>query len=160
MPENFQSFGLIAALFPRATLIHCRRDLCDVALSCWTTNFRNLHWTFDRDAITHYFGQYTRLMGHWRNVRPGAWLDVDYEALVADLEGVSRRIVAWCGLDCDPNCLAFHETRRPVRTASAGQVRQPLYAHSVGRWRHYAAELGPWFEQLAAENPLTTPLSL
>jgi tetratricopeptide (TPR) repeat protein len=150
MPENFQSLGLIAALFPKATLIHCRRDLRDVALSCWTTNFRNLPWSFDRDAIAHYFGQYTRLMEHWQRVLPVAWLDVDYEALVADFEGVSRRIVAWCGLQWEPNCLTFHETRRPVRTASAGQVRRPLYAHSVGRWRHYARELGPWFERLSA----------
>jgi tetratricopeptide (TPR) repeat protein len=150
MPENFQSLGLIAALFPNATLIHCRRDLRDVALSCWTTNFRNLGWTFDRDAIAHYFGQYTRLMEHWRRVLPAAWLDVDYEALVADLEGESRRIVAWCGLDWDPNCLAFHETRRPVRTASSGQVRRPLYSHSIGRWRNYAAELGRWFERFSS----------
>ncbi len=95
MPQNFQSLGLIRALLPKAALIHCQRDVRDVALSCWSTNFRNLPWAFNRDSIAHYVGEYRRLLGHWKRVQPGAWLDVEYEALVADPEGVApdRRVV-------------------------------------------------------------------
>ena len=74
--------------------------------------------------------------------------DVSYEETVSDLEGVARRLVAWCGLDWEPACLAFHEGRRPVRTASATQVRQPIYRHSLGRWRRYEHALHPLFSRL------------
>jgi len=75
-------------------------------------------------------------------------LEVDYEETVADLEGVARRLVAWCGLEWEPACLAFHENRRPVRTASVSQVRQPIYQRSVARWKHYENALGSLFAQL------------
>ena len=76
-------------------------------------------------------------------------LEVDYEETVADLEGVARRLVSWCGLDWEPACLAFHEGKRPVRTASVTQVRQPIYSRSVARWKHYEPTLGPLFTKLA-----------
>lgn len=76
-------------------------------------------------------------------------LEVAYEDTVADLEGVARRLVAWCGLEWEPACLEFHQNDRPVRTASVAQVRQPLYTRSVERWRHYEPALGGLFEQLA-----------
>ena len=75
-------------------------------------------------------------------------LEVGYEETVADLEGVARRLVAWCGLEWEPACLAFHATRRPVRTASLRQVRQPIYTRSVARWKHYEKSLGALFAQL------------
>jgi len=77
---------------------------------------------------------------------------VDYEETVADLEGVARRLIAWCGLEWEPACLEFHRTKRPVRTASVVQVRQPLYGTSVGRWRHYEQALGPLFARVAARE--------
>ncbi len=148
MPENYLYLGLIAALFPRAKLIHCRRDLRDVAVSCWMTNFRHLRWAADPEQIVLRFHEYGRLMAHWKNVLPVPVLEVDYEDTVADLEGVARRLVAWVGLEWEPACLAFHETRRPVRTASVMQVRQPLYTRSVARWKHYEEDLGAVFERL------------
>ena len=90
-------------------------------------------------------------MAHWRAVLPaGAMLEVQYEELVADFEPQARRLVAYCGLDWDRRCLDFHETERPVRTASLTQVRQPLYQSAVGRWRPYEKWLGPLLEALAA----------
>jgi hypothetical protein len=80
-------------------------------------------------------------------------LEISYEAVVAGLEGEARGLVAACGLEWEPACLAFHETRRPVRTASILQVRQPIYSRSVGRWRHYADALAPLFAQLEADAP-------
>ena len=148
MPDNYLHLGFIATLFPRAKLIHCRRDLRDVAVSCWITNFRQIRWAFDADAIASRFREYRRLMEHWRRVLPVPLLEVDYEETVADLEGVARRLVAWCGLEWEPVCLAFHETRRPVRTASVTQVRQPIYHRSVGRWKHYEQALDELFAKL------------
>ncbi len=150
MPDNYLYLGLIAVLFPNARIIHCRRDLRDVAVSCWMTNFRHIRWAADPEHIAARFTDYRRLMDHWRQALPLPLLEVDYEETVADLEGVARRLVSWCGLEWDPACLAFHETARPVRTASVTQVRQPIYGRSVARWRHYETELAPLFARLEA----------
>jgi tetratricopeptide (TPR) repeat protein len=149
MPDNYLYLGLLAALFPGAKFIHCRRDLRDNAVSCWMTNFRSIRWANDPDHIAARFAEYRRIMDHWRRVLPVPLLEVDYEETVADLEGVARRLVEWCGLDWEPGCLAFHEGKRPVRTASVSQVRQPIYQRSVARWHHYEKSLGPLFDRLA-----------
>jgi tetratricopeptide (TPR) repeat protein len=148
MPDNYLYVGLLATLFPQAKLIHCRRDLRDVAVSCWMTNFRQIRWAFDPGHIASRFGAYRRVMDHWRRVLPVPLLEVDYEETVADLEGVARRLVAFCGLEWEQACLAFHENRRPVRTASVSQVRQPIYQRSVARWKHYENALASLFAQL------------
>jgi hypothetical protein len=156
MPDNYMYLGLLAALFPKAKFIHCRRDLRDVAVSCWMTNFRQIRWASDPDDIAARFHEYQRLVEHWRAVLPVPLLEVHYEDTVADLEGVARRLVAWCGLEWEPACLAFHETKRPVRTASVTQVRQPVYTRSVARWKHYEPALGDLFARLT--RPASDPL--
>ena len=148
MPENLLHLGLIAAMFPDATLIHCRRDPKDVALSCWMTHFQAIRWTSEPGQIASRINESDRLMAHWRRTLPAPIFEVDYESVVDDLEGTSRRLLAWCGLEWDPACLEFHKTRRPVRTASAAQVRQPIYRSSIGRWKHYEKSLAPLFETL------------
>ena len=148
MPDNYLYLGLLAAMFPEATFIHCRRDLRDVAVSCWVTDFRSIRWANEQGQIAHRIGQYHRLMAHWRATLPVPFLDVDYEDVVADLEPASRRLVAACGLDWDASCLDFHENPRPVRTASVAQVRQPVYRRSVARWKNYERSLGPLFAAL------------
>jgi tetratricopeptide (TPR) repeat protein len=149
MPDNYLFFGLLATLFPRAKFIHCRRDLRDIAVSCWVVHFRQINWASAPDHIASRFGEYLRVMAHWQRVQPAPLLEVAYEEAVTDLEAVARRLVAWCGLDWEPACLAFHETVRPVRTASVTQVRQPVYTRSVGRWKHYTGPLGPLFARLS-----------
>lgn len=144
-PGNYLLLGLLAALFPGATFVHCRRDLRDVAVSCWMTRFRWLEWTHDPGHIAARFREYVRLMDHWRRVLPVTVHEVSYEEMVGDLEGGARKLVAACGLEWHPACLEFHRSRRPVRTASAAQVRTPVYTSSVGRWRHYEPELGELF---------------
>ena len=148
MPDNTVFLGLIATLFPRAKFIHCRRDVRDVALSCWMTNFLEVRWACDPDQIARRIDEHKRLMEHWRRVLPVPMLEVDYEALVADLETNARAIVAWCGLEWDPACLEFHKTSRPVRTSSVEQVRQPVYTSSVGRWKNYERSLADLFAKL------------
>jgi tetratricopeptide (TPR) repeat protein len=148
MPDNYYYLGLLAALFPRAKFIHCRRDARDVAVSCWMTNFRDYHWANDPKHIATRFRDYQRLMEHWRTVLPVAVLNVQYEETVADLAGQARRLVEWCGLDWEPGCLKFNEGFRPVCTASKVQVRKPVYTRSVGRWRNYEQEMRELFAAL------------
>jgi hypothetical protein len=155
MPDNYLHLGLIATMFPRALVIHCRRDLRDIAVSCWMTHFRHIRWACDLGHIAARFAEYRRIIDYWQRVLPTPPLEVEYEQTVADLEGVARRLIAACGLDWEPACLAFHETRRPVRTASVRQVRQPIYGHSVARWKHYEKWLAPLFAAL--ETASSTP---
>jgi hypothetical protein len=148
MPDNTVYLGLIATLFPRAKIIHCRRDVRDLALSCWMTDFREVRWACDPDSIAWRISLHERLMDHWRQELPSPILEVDYESLVRNLETGAKSIVAWCGLEWDQVCLEFHKNKRPVRTASVQQVRQPIYASSVGRWKNYQHSLAPLFAKL------------
>jgi tetratricopeptide (TPR) repeat protein len=148
-PDNYLYLGLLAAMYPHATFIHCRRDMRDVAVSCWMTDFRSIYWANHPEHIAGHFRQYRLLMDHWRRVLPVALHEVDYEETVADLEGVARRLVAACGLEWDPGCLEFHTLKRSVRTASITQVRQPVYKHAVARWKNYQHHLADLFAALA-----------
>jgi tetratricopeptide (TPR) repeat protein len=154
MPDNYIYLGLLAAMFPRAVFIHCRRDLRDVALSCWITDFRpeNIPWASDPAYMGSRFEQYLRLMDHWRRVAPAPIHEVNYEDTVADLEGVARNLLEACGLEFEPGCLDFHRTQRRVKTASLGQVRQPLYSRSVGRWRNYESHLPDLFRAIPSNT--------
>ena len=132
MLANFQNLGLISLALPRARIIHCRRDPLDTGLSCYATRFVAAQpFAYDLAELGQYHRAYAALMEHWRAVLPpDQYLEVDYEDVLADLEGQARRLVSFCGLDWDPACLRFHESRRPVLTASVNQVRRPLYSDS------------------------------
>ncbi len=147
-PGNYLYLGLLATLFPKARLIHCRRDLRDVALSCWMTDFRFVTWASDFAHIAARIRDYQRIMEHWRLVLPTPILEVDYETMVVDPEPTARRLVEWCGLPWEAPCLEFHLRRHPVRTASVNQVRKPIYRESVGRWMNYQKPLVRLFELL------------
>jgi len=148
LPMNFLRVGLIHVLFPKARIIHCRRDPLDVCLSCYFQDFRTLNFAWTLADIGFVYKQYERLMEHWGKVLPGRIIEVVYEDLVADQKAVSRQLVAHCGLEWDDRCLAFHDNRRTVRTASTLQVRRPIYKSAIARWKRYAAHLGPLFEAL------------
>jgi len=153
-PSNFLRLGLIALLFPKARIIHCQRDPLDTCLSCYFLRFgQGQAFAYDLDDLGRYYRDCARLMEHWRRVLPSPLLEVPYEALVADQEGWSRRLIAFLGLDWDDRCLAFYRSERQVKTASVWQVRQPVYASSIGRWRRYAKHLGPLFAALGIEPP-------
>lgn len=150
LPANFVYVGLIRLALPNARIIHVRRNPIDTCLSCFATLFRStLNFTYDLGELGRFYRAYERLMAHWRAVLPeGAMLEVQYEGVVEDIETQARRIVAHCGLEWDAACLAFHKADRPVSTASAAQVRQPLYRSSVGRWHAYRDQLQPLLEAL------------
>jgi hypothetical protein len=145
MPANFLALGLIALVCPQARVIHCRRHPLDTALSCFFQNFNSKGLAFTRDLghLGIYYSQYSRLMHHWRRVLDLPVMDLDYEALVTDVDTWGRRLVEFAGLDWDPVCLDFHRLERTVNTASYAQVRRPVYATSVGRHRNYARHLAP-----------------
>jgi tetratricopeptide (TPR) repeat protein len=150
MPSNYYYAGLIHLALPNAPIIHTIRDPVDTCLSCFSKLFAaEQNHTYDLAELGRYHRRYRQLMEHWRRVLPaGRILDVRYEDVVADLEGQARRIIAHCGLPWNDACLSFHMTERPVRTASASQVRQPIYQTAVGRWRAYEEFLGPLLEAL------------
>ena len=150
-PENYFYLGLLAAMFPGATIIHCRRTLRDVALSCWMAHFHSVIWASHPGDIAVNFRSYLRIMDHWRTVLPATIHEFDYEETVSDLEAVARRLLAALGLDWDPGCLDFQRNSSPVRTASNIQVRQPLHRRSIARWKHYEHELADLFAALPRE---------
>jgi hypothetical protein len=150
MPHNFEHLGFIQLMFPKAKIIHCRREPLDSCLSIWTQNFNDAH-SYARDLydLGRNYAEYQRLMDHWKRVLPLPICEIAYEDTVADQEKVSRRIIDFVDLDWDPRCLEFHKVDRTVMTASSWQVRQPLYSSSKGRWRNYEPHLAPLKEGLA-----------
>jgi tetratricopeptide (TPR) repeat protein len=145
LPWNFMNAGLIHAAFPRARFIHLQRHPVDTCLSIYFQYFANaLPYANDLDDLAHYYGEYSRLMQHWRNVLPPqSLLDVPYELLVQDPEAWTRRLLDFVDLPWDPRCLESHRTKRVVTTVSKWQVRQRIHASSIARWKNYRRHLGP-----------------
>lgn len=145
MPANFLYAGLIHAAFPRARIIHMQRHPLDTCLSVYFQNFFNVSpYANDLDDLAHYYGEYLRIMNHWRTLLPAsALLELPYEGLIADQEGWTRRMLEFIGLPWDPQCLDFERTERVVITASKWQVRQKITSNSVGRWRNFEKYIAP-----------------
>jgi tetratricopeptide (TPR) repeat protein len=151
---NDQALGVIALLLPRSRVISCRRDPMDTCFSCFARDLvpelnpyaSDLRW------LGLMFRQRERLMAHWQRELDLSILTVQYEALVEDQAGVSRRIIEFCGLDWDDRCLRYYERADPAHTLSYDQVRQPIYTTSVGRARRFERHLGPLREALAAPD--------
>jgi tetratricopeptide (TPR) repeat protein len=156
MPDNYLQLGLIALMFPRARLIHVRRDPRDIAVSCWFQRFRRLRWADRMEGIAERLLQHDRIMAHWRAVLPVPLFEFDYEDLVGDPAGVSRALLDFIGLPWDPRVLKHQDNASVVRTASLVQVRKPVYTSSRARWRHYRGFLGP----VLAAYPDTAPAAL
>lgn len=142
LPTNFLHLGLISTLFPNARVIHCHREPLDVCLSIYFQRFAQGHfYAYDLHDIAAYYAEYERLMSHWKKVLPVEILDVQYEKLLDDLESESRRMLNYCQMEWEDSCLAFHRSKRPVRTASSWQVRQPLYQTAKARWKKFEPHL-------------------
>ncbi|MDH3747366.1 MAG: sulfotransferase [Gammaproteobacteria bacterium] len=149
MPNNYPSVGFIHLMLPNAKIIDARRYPLDSCLSCYRQLFgRGQPFTYDLTDIGEYFLQYQRLMDHWHEVLPGRVLTVQYEDVVTDFEAQVRRLLDYCELPWENACLRFHDTDRPVRTASSEQVRQPIYSKSVHFWRNHEKRLDELVEVL------------
>ena len=144
LPNNFSHIGLIHAILPDAAIIDARRHPMDACFSTFKQHFaEGQTFSYDLTDLGRYYRCYLSLMDHWDRALPGRVLHVQYEELVREPEANIRRLLEHCGLPYEAACLSFHETRRPVRTASAEQVRQPLYSSGVGYWRHFERQLEP-----------------
>jgi tetratricopeptide (TPR) repeat protein len=144
LPGNYVNLGLIALLFPRAKIIHARRDALDTCLSCFMNDFEpTLDFSLSLASCGHVYRHYQKIMSHWKDALEVEILDVEYERVVEDVEAQARRMVEFLGLPWDQRCLDFYENKRFVATASHTQVRRPIYRGSVGRWRHYDKHLKP-----------------
>ena len=156
LPLNYLYVGLIHAALPKARFLALRRDPMDSCYAMYKTLFAAAYpFTYDLTDLARYYVAWDRLMRHWESVIGDSWLTVNYEELVADQERVSRKIIAHCGLEWEDRCLDFHSSPEAVTTASAVQVRQPLYAGSVGKWRAYARELEPLARYLESNGIAT-----
>lgn len=150
LPINSHYIGLIHMLMPQAKIINLCRDPIDVCLSCYTQNF-NTHqeFSFNLETLAHYHNMHMDLMTHWEGVLPkGKIYNIHYESLVNEPENEVRKLLTYCGLKWDENCINFHKSKRSVRTASAAQVRSPLHNKSVNRWRNYEKLLAPLLKNL------------
>jgi len=144
MPNNFSHVGLIHAILPKAGIVDVRRHPLDACLSNYKQYFANgQSFSYDLEDLGRYYRCYLALMDHWDEVLPGRVMHLQYEELIRDPQDTIRSLLAYCGLPFEAATLNFHENRRPVRTASAEQVRQPLYASGVGYWKRFAGELEP-----------------
>ncbi len=140
-PDNYLHIGLIKQMFPGARIIQTRRDALDNCLSVYFLHLdHGRAYALDLDDIAHHYRQYRRLMDHWQ-----AGTDIfnlDYDAFVREPRPILEKLLAFCGLDWDENCLAFHRSQASVKTASVWQVREPLHTRSSGRWRNYERHIG------------------
>jgi tetratricopeptide (TPR) repeat protein len=150
LPGNFVLIGLIRLALPRAKVIHCRRDPGDTGMSMFRTPFAGskLPYTYDLGEIGHYYRLYRQIMAHWHDVLPGFVYDIQYETLVSDQEGETRRLLAACGLAWDERCLDFTKVQRPVHTASWAQVREPMFDRSIGVAKRYGERMKPFYDAL------------
>lgn len=143
LPDNFAYIGLIAMALPGAKIIDARRNPMDTCVGNFRQSFgKGKDFSYDLVELARHYVQYRRIMTHWEQVLPGRVLTVHYESLVENTESEIRRILAYCGLPWQQACLNFHESKREVTTASAEQVRQPIYKSAVGFWKNYQAHLG------------------
>ena len=144
MPNNFRHLGLIHLMLPNARIIDARRE----PMACCFSNFKQLfakgqEFTYSIEDIARYYRTYLELMRHWDTALPGRILRVHHEDVVDDLEGAVHRILDFCDLEFEPQCIEFHRTERSIRTASSEQVRQPLYREGLDQWRHFEPHLEP-----------------
>jgi tetratricopeptide (TPR) repeat protein len=150
-PLNYLYLGLIRLSLPNARIVHVRRQPLDSCFAMYKTLFRmGYPFSYDLEDLGRYYVAYERLMSHWRALLPEGFLDLDYEALVREQGEQSRRLLEWCGLQWQPQCLEFHRNPAPIATASAAQVREPLHARSVGTWKRHEVRLQPLIRTLRA----------
>lgn len=153
LPGNMALVGVIHLAFPNARIIHCTREPLDTCVSCFSKLFTTGHaFSYELGELGRFYRLYQELMQHWTDVLPKQrMLEMRYEEVIGDTEKQVRRLLEFCGLPWNEACLNFSVTRRAVKTASVAQVRQPIYASSVGRWQRYRDYLAPLERALAGD---------
>lgn len=153
LPFNFLYCGLIKKALPNARIIHLVRDPMDSCYAIYKTLFNQVYsFSYDLDELGDYYILYRQLMAHWHQIMPGEIIDVAYEDIVHDPEAEARRLLKWCGLPWEASVLDFHSSKVASSTASAAQIRQPIYTSSIQKWRHYDRQLTPLKNKLVAAS--------
>ena len=148
-PGNIFNVGMVHLALPNARFVLTRRDPVETCFACYRMLFSSgVAFSYDLRDVARYWRATDTLANHWRSLLPERTAEIAYEGLIADPEGEVRRLLSFLGLDYDPACLAFHESERPVQTASAAQIRQPLAKTPSRRWRNYERHLAPLIEEL------------
>jgi hypothetical protein len=147
-PENFLYLGVIAKAFPAARLVHLRRNAMDTCFAMYKQSY--FRYAYRLDDLAQYYVAYERLARHWRAVLGERLIEVGYEALVADQEGQTRKLLGALGLDFEDACLRFDENPTASATASAVQIRERMHTRSIDRWRHFEKHLEPLRKRLLA----------
>ena len=167
LPHNFENIGLIKFFFPNAKIISVRRDPRDIALSNYFTDYQAKHggmgFAYDMTSIGEQLADHNMMMHHWHNVFPGEILEINYEDVVADTEGLARKMLKYIGVDWEQSVLNFNELDRTVKTASVWQVRQPIYKTAMAKWKRYESYLAPLIKGTNAKiktDPITDMVSL
>ena len=143
MPNNFRHIGLIHLILPNAKIIDIRRNSMAGCFSCYKQLFaEGQEFTYGLEDLASYYNDYVELMDHWNKVLPNKILSVQYEDLVADLDNQVRRILDYCELPFEQNCIEFYKSKRAVKTPSAEQVRQPIYKEGLDYWKNFEPYLG------------------
>jgi tetratricopeptide (TPR) repeat protein len=149
MPNNFMHIGLIQLALPNARIIDARRHPLGCCFSAFKQHFaRGQSFTYSLEDLGRYYHDYVELMAHFDAVLPGRVHRVFYESMITDTETEVRRLLEFCGLPFEPQCLRFYENERAVRTASSQQVRQPIFREGLEQFRHYEPWLAPLREAL------------
>ena len=161
MPNNFLHIGLIRLILPNAKIIDARRHPMACCFSGYKQQFAEGHrYSYSLEDLGRYYREYVDLMAHFDRIGPGKIHRVIYEQMIEDTEGEVRRLLAYCGLEFESDCLRFYQNDRPVRTPSAQQVRQPIYRDGMEHWRNYQPWLDPLKHALGRERSIATPTRL
>jgi len=156
MPLNFLYVGFILKALPGAKIVCLRRHPVDTCLSnyrqLFAVNFSFYNYHYDLKDTADYYCLFDELMAHWKAVFPDRFFELDYEAVVASPESTVRELSSFLGVDFEPACLEFYNSKSAVSTASAMQVREPLYSSAVNRWKHFGDHLAPVFETLSGKG--------
>jgi len=142
MPNNFVHIGLIKLILPNAKIIDARRNPMDACFSCFKQYFaKGQHFTYDLDDIARYYKDYLRLMDFWNELFPGEIFTINYEDIINNTNKKTRELLNFCNVEFENSCLDFHKSKRPVKTASSEQVRQPMYKTGLDYWKNYRNNL-------------------
>jgi len=147
--------GYIGLALPNARFIHCMRNPLDACLSCYTKKFQGNAqiFTYSLESLGAHYQLRMEMINHWKEMFPGRVIEVNYEDMVADMEGQTKRLLNFLGMECNNACLDFYKNDKAVLTASMAQVKKPMYDKAVNRWKAYAKHLGPLAESLGEYCP-------
>lgn len=150
LPSNFLYIGLIKSIFSNCKIIHCYRNPMDNCFSIYKNHFTDdsLSFAYDQKELAEYYAKYQELMKHWKNLFPNQIYDICYEQLIENKEQETRRLLDYCGLDWDENCLEHHKNKSKVKTLSTSQARQPVYRSSIEIWKSHKEILGDLYNTL------------